>query len=518
MQDLKLDEPGVYRFTFSSPDGSVKGVANPILVQDKPQQRLYWGETHGHSGFSEAQGTPDAFFQFGRDEARLDFLTHSEHDLWMDDYEWEVLKENVRKYNEEGKFIAILGYEWTMRAPQGGHHNVFFRTADARQRVPVQEAPVLSELYRRLTTENDADDVLVIPHAHEPGDYRYSHPQVERLVEIMSMHGRHEWFGQEYLKRGHQVGFVAASDDHLSHPGYATPTNRGLADSGGLAAVWATEKTTDAVFAALRNRQTYATTGERIIVDFKLNGTPMGQRLEYTPERKLQVHVIGTGPLDSVTIVKNGRDLWSQDLASVEPTSSQRYAMLTFASDSDPIIRDSPRAWREWAGTIRVEGAKLAKLVSHSFINPRSERIEPVAGDANGLRFAALTRGSQKSLLLELSDAGREAAIAVSLEPTVERYSTPSPLRQPAEIPGTKFKLRMSQAEVGSATERIPVGRYTDSVSLRLIKPDVPLDAEIEYADSNSPEHGDYYYVRVRQLNGTMAWSSPIWVGGYPSR
>jgi hypothetical protein len=29
-------------------------------------------------------------------------------------------------------------------------------------------------------------------------------------------------------------------------------------------------------------------------------------------------------------------------------------------------------------------------------------------------------------------------------------------------------------------------------------------------ADSNSP---DWYYVRVTQHNGQMAWSSPIWVG-----
>ena len=35
----------------------------------------------------------------------------------------------------------------------------------------------------------------------------------------------------------------------------------------------------------------------------------------------------------------------------------------------------------------------------------------------------------------------------------------------------------------------------------------------IDYTDSDSPEQGDYYYVRVTQLDGGMAWSSPIWVG-----
>ena len=27
-----------------------------------------------------------------------------------------------------------------------------------------------------------------------------------------------------------------------------------------------------------------------------------------------------------------------------------------------------------------------------------------------------------------------------------------------------------------------------------------------------------YYYVRVRQVNDAMAWSSPVWVGGFPSQ
>lgn len=518
LSDLKFSEPGVYRISFRSEGGNVTGSANPIWVQENPERRLYWGETHGHCGFAEGQGTPDAYFRFGRDEARLDFLTHSEHDLWMDDSEWEVLRENVAKYNEEGKFIALLGYEWTMRASQGGHHNVFFRTPD-RNRVPIQEAPILSELYQRLGTENDEDDVLIIPHAHEPGDYRYSHPRMEPLVEIMSMHGRHEWFGQAYLSRGHQVGFVAASDDHLSHPGYVSPTTRGLADSGGLAAVWAPEKTTDALFDALKSRHAYATTGDRIIVDFRLNGSAMGQRLDYTPERKVQIRVIGTAPLESVTVVKNGQDVWTKDFVSEKDAGDRRFAKLTFASPSDPVIRDSPRAWRPWHGELEIVGARLKNVVSHSFYNPRSESLEPVAGDHNRMRFRALTRGSEKSVVLELVnfETGR-GGIVVTLEPTVERYSTPSPIRRAAQLPGQEIKLSFKDAQMGEAVEELHVGRHTDTVSLRLINPDAPDEVTLEYDDVHSPDHGDYYYVRVRQLNGGMAWSSPIWVGGYPPR
>ena len=64
--------------------------------------------------------------------------------------------------------------------------------------------------------------MVVIPHAHNPGDFRQSHPGLEPLVEMMSMHGTFEWFMQEYLSRGHQVGVVAASDDHQRRFTWAT--------------------------------------------------------------------------------------------------------------------------------------------------------------------------------------------------------------------------------------------------------------------------------------------------------
>ncbi|NJN50932.1 MAG: hypothetical protein HC809_03250 [Gammaproteobacteria bacterium] len=100
LSDLRFDTPGVQRISIRSVDGSILGVANPILVSaDAP--RVFWGDTHGHSGFAEGIGTPERFMTWARDDARLDFVTHSEHDIWMDDSEWQVLKDNVAAYSEE---------------------------------------------------------------------------------------------------------------------------------------------------------------------------------------------------------------------------------------------------------------------------------------------------------------------------------------------------------------------------------------------------------------------------------
>ena len=101
------------------------------------------------------------------------------------------MRELVQRYAEPGRFAAFLGYEWSIGRERGGHHNVLFRDP-GMERVPVQEATLLPELYSGLRAAYDPDDVLVIPHAHEAADWTQSDPELEKLVEIYSMHGTFE--------------------------------------------------------------------------------------------------------------------------------------------------------------------------------------------------------------------------------------------------------------------------------------------------------------------------------------
>ena len=64
----------------------------------------------------------------------------------------------------------------------------------------------------------------------------------------------------------------------------------------------------------------------------------------------------------------------------------------------------------------------------------------------------------------------------------------------------------------------MPVEPDSDQVTLQLISGDQPMDYDFEFVDNGDVAYGDYYYVRVKQLNGAMAWSSPIWVGGEEPR
>ena len=82
IENLQFQDEGVVRLSIRSVDGAITGKVNPIMVS-ADAQRIFWGDTHGHSGFAEGIGTPERFMTWAKDDARLDFVTHSEHDIWL---------------------------------------------------------------------------------------------------------------------------------------------------------------------------------------------------------------------------------------------------------------------------------------------------------------------------------------------------------------------------------------------------------------------------------------------------
>ena len=519
VQNATIAAPGTYFVTVASADGSITGTGNPILVTAEQRNRIYWGDTHGHSGFAEGIGTPTRFMQWAKQDARLDYVTHSEHDIWLDDAEWEVLRQNVQEFSEEGKFIAYLGYEWTVANIRGGHHNVLFRRPEEQNRVPSQFYPTLSTLYQGLRTHAKPADVVVIPHAHQAGDYRLNDPALEPLVEIMSQHGNFEWFGRLYLQHGHQVGFTAASDNHLSQPGFSAPQGGSLSQRGGLGAILASERTTDGIFDAMKNLQAYATTGDRIILDFDVNGTPMGKRGKFSPTRKVSGRVIGTAPIDTITVVKNEKEIWQQSYLTPETAKMGKTEtfLLTFASDSQPFHRgDNPRGWRAWEGTLEVINADLQKIEAYDASFPL-QTVTPSQANSNVVTFATKTRGDTSSYLVTLNNIQRSAKVQFDIVENRETGGAPPVFRPPQRVAALSFALALRDMQANKVEHRQSVDGYSDSAVLRRIITNGPKEVVFEFEDSGESQ-GDYYFVRVVQANDAIAWSSPVWLGGFPKQ
>lgn len=505
--DIRIDQPGIYRFQVRSRDGALQGTSNPVKVARDPSHRIYWGETHGHTGFAEGQGSPDGYYQFGRDVARLDFLSLSEHDIWMDDFEWKTLQELVEKYRIPGKFTTILGFEWTSRMAYGGHHNVFFRNTPGRSRVPNQKAPLLDELYAGLREGNDPDDVLVIPHAHQPGDWANSEGGIERLVEIQSGHGTFDWFGNRYLANGYRVGFVGASDNHVGHPGYSGRTNRQL---GGLAAVLAAENTSDAIFNGLRDRATYATTGERIILDATLNGVGIGIEQDHAAHRTIRCSAHGTAPIDAIDVIKNGKVVYTKRYLESDVSNDAR-VQVSFASSTEVHAgRYVPRGDRPWQGIISAVGAEIVDFDEPWFANPDTYAARLEGGR---IHFRMHTRGRNTAFVLRLRGASASSRVIVDMEATRERSGSGGYERRPQRLPANRQEFQLGNLRGAVDRREYKVLEHTDALSVQIVPDAGATDQEFIYTDRDDVAPGDYYYVRVRQVDGGMAWASPFWVG-----
>jgi hypothetical protein len=511
VNDLRIEKPGVYRYEIRSSDGEVSARTNPVWVRADPAYRIYWGDTHGHVGLADGQGSADSYFRFGRDFARLDFLTLSEHDIWTDAAEWRLLQEKTRQYLDPGTFTTFLGYEWTARITSGGHHNVYFRTAEGRQSVSHQQVLDLDELYAGLRQVHDPEDVLIIPHVHRPGDWRKNDGVMERLAEIQSGHGTFEWYGNRYLANGFEVGFIGSSDNHSTQPGYSPGKNRQL---GGLAAVIAAENTPDALFDAMRSRSCYATTGERIIVDVSLNGTPMGRRAPDAKQRTISCRVMGTEPIEAIDVVKNGEVVYTKRYLEGELDSRVRVQVEFFSSSEVLVEYTYPRGQRDWRGTMEVRGARLVDFAKPWFYSPISYDLERNQENPNRLDLSTNTRGRAKSVILELDSATSDAEIAVHLESGREdpRVGTGDD-RRPQPYSAEDLVFRLGDLVEGPDTRELWVARHRDTVKAQLVPGDASLDQEFSYTDRDNLRPGDYYYVRVRQIDGSVAWSSPFWAG-----
>jgi hypothetical protein len=505
---LTIEAPGVYRFSVESADGRISGTSNPIWVREQPPYRIYWGDTHAHIAYADGQGTPDGFFRFARDDARLDFVTLSEHALWTDDREWLTLQEMITKYHEDGRFIPILGYEWTV-SPPGGHHNVYFRNPSS-PRVGAQIAWRLPELYRELRRRVRSDDVLSIPHAHSPGNWQVSDPDIERLIEITSTHGTFEFFGNRYLSEGWEVGFIGSSDNHHEHPGLTDTGTTFHTERGGLAAVMAMGKTTDEIFSAMRRIRAYATGSRRIILDAQLNAAPMGTRLPATDDRSISCRVMGTAPVETIDVIKNGEVVFQKRYIS-EGVPSDAWVRVGFSSSSEVSKYVPPRNYRVWEGSLEVDGAKVKQVLAQGLENPFSESFERV-GD-NRVEFTIWTRGRLDGLALELEGAGPDTVVRVHVEPGTSGY----PKVDTEEV---EVELSLADAADGPVVQELSVSYPSrdevgrDTISLQIFEPAASLDQQFEFQDLGERAPGDYYYLRVTQIDGEQAWSSPWWVGG----
>ncbi|MCK4546204.1 MAG: DUF3604 domain-containing protein [Candidatus Eisenbacteria sp.] len=346
-----VDAAGLYELRV---EGDLESPSLPLLVVgETPPQWLYWGDLHGHSELSDGAGTIDGYYEFARYEACLDFVAPTDHDWLLSDVEWELIVEAAERAYEPERFVTFSAYEWSEKWRLGGDHNVYYVSGKPElfrcSRSAKADTPEGENFLRALRGR----DVLVIPHVGgRRGRWEVDSPELKVACEIVSVHGRNENYGLEGLRLGRYVGFIGSSDGHVGHPGRSHPAPPTFAvEPGGLAAIWATDLTREEVARAIRSRRTYATTGERIFVDFRVEGSVMGSRVERKGPVEIVARVAGTSPIRLIEILKKEGVVFRGEPESMactvlwtdeDPRTSETYYYLRVRQADGAVAWSSP--------------------------------------------------------------------------------------------------------------------------------------------------------------------------------
>ncbi len=106
------------------------------------------------------------------------------------------------------------------------------------------------------------------------------------------------YYAQDYWLAGRRMGVIGSSDEH---------SGQGGRRHGGITGVFCDELTREGVFDAIRARDCYATTGERILLDFSVDGVGMGREASRKKGSKLPIRlgVWGTEGLIRIDVLRH---------------------------------------------------------------------------------------------------------------------------------------------------------------------------------------------------------------------
>ena len=481
-------------------DPYVTGAKRFEVVRGDERYQVFWGDLHRHSNISRCSiglepGPADRFAQ-ARDLHRCDFFALTDHsgaiapaDGWLiDKLNW--------LYAAPG-FTTLAGFEWSTQ--EFGHHNVILPD---RLSLLVPPDYSLQTLYKNMRRRG----AITIPHHPSdrsfPNDWSVVDDQYTRLVELFqACRGNFEFDGcfrqsntagalgsfmQDALNAGQKFGLIA-STDHSYGQSYACA----LAPAQDRASV----------FAALTARRTYGATAKGLFIDLRVGEALMGESIEASGTLPIALTVRGTKELVDVAIFRNGRVFRSLREAAGAPmtTLAPMRIVARLAANRGPCADD-------WSLTLDCREGAFSSL------------IEPIstARRRSAKRPQWDARGNRAELLIPAGcETGRSANHPVHLAALGDAKLT-------LKVGGTTSTLTVAELVAESRTISVPglgdltLGVDMSDAAVDLAKTLGQREMTLQWEDPSARENAVWYYARLIQTDGEMAWSSPIFVSPKP--
>jgi hypothetical protein len=499
------------------------------VAEDASRFRLFWGDLHNHNAVGYAQGSLERSIDLAREH--LDFFAFTGHASWHDmpkmpgerhmkwvngfkvhSDHWPKTNKLIREANTDD-FAAFLGYEW--HSSHFGDYCIIYPEDDQELFLPNHA--------EKLLDFAEAKEAFAIPHhvGYKQGwrgaNFDHFRPSVSPVVEIFSEHGctetdrspypmiRHSIGGRStsntivpQLSGGLRFGFVASSDNHRGYPG---------AYGEGVLGVWSKELSRQSLFEAIRARRTYAATGDRIALEFAINGQPMGSDLADTSDREIDVRVEGQDSIAMIELIRNGKVIerhFPEDHVN-GPTTLPGQAKCRIQYGWGPWAALGLGRTCLWEMTIKLDGGRFRHVVPCFQSGPYEEELRDrvriiseneIHLDSHTSRVKCYAEDPTKALVLEL-EGKPDSVLSIHMQKPSNQV----------------VRARLADLIEDNVVTFTGVFTSESYIISRLVSPS-EYSATVRWQDRRTKVVApDWYYVRVTQHNGQLAWSSPIWVG-----
>jgi len=509
---------------------------------------IFWGDLHCNVHLSHLEDLNEIFEDA---KENLDFLPiayypmdfyRTKEGIWLESWHnrleflsgWEVIKEAVRDFHLPRTFVTFVGYEWHGNRTYYGDHNVFYFDEDN----PLDDTDDLPVLFENLKRRRG----IAIPHhtayqVHQRGkDWDYHDDEVSPFVEIFSSHGSSEgcWTPftlningsmgprvsggsvQDGLARGYRLGIIASSDNHEGKAG---------AWGQGLTAVISEDLTREHIWRAFMSRRVYGVTGDRIRLSFYINEHFMGDTFESSGPLRIHGRIIGCAPLDRIELIRNNRVIYtychngSWDITKDKPKYRAKLRLIFGFGPTEWLYHYESDTYKNWYGTLSILGGKI--LGVEGCFSLRNQKL--VVKGENSVEWNLTTEKRIKEamdkniqqIIVEL-EGDLDSKFILRCDNKMLEFTLREAFQKTHIIAMVEEIQDEIKEKFGVSVENIenPDIYWHNAYKVKIERavPEVGYDVPFEFVDEKPPRGRNFYYLRVSQLNGQMAWSSPIWV------
>ena len=241
-----------------------------FVLHDGTQMRLFAGQVHSHTRYSDGTGSPRDAMTYARDVGKVDFFSVSDHCFMTAKDGMENRRARADLLNENGRFSTLFGFEMTWLTDGfWGHMNLLntdWYDCSLHTSLP--------DFYEKIAADEDAVAMFNHPE-YRWGDFdsfRYhSKAADDRLCLAEIREAKYDSAYALMLSRGWHAAPVLNEDNHK--PNWTTATK-------GAGVVLAHSLTRENILDAMRRRRTYSTSDRSTKVLFRANGEWLGARLQ----------------------------------------------------------------------------------------------------------------------------------------------------------------------------------------------------------------------------------------------